>query len=155
MASVRFLEHKDCMKFYEATSNGLVYGIKGNEELFVFVELAKDVDVVGGLLKSYIDQGYTRCVRVIGADDHWTIDSLWNIATSKNRKVEHIKIEKNTSGVSELILNMFSGSHELIYAKHRTITFRFCDISDAFNFKATIVRDEDWEHCNIKFAEDP
>ena len=40
-------------------------------------------------------------------------------------------------------------------AKHRTITFRFCDISDAINFKATIVRDENWEHCNIKFGDDP
>ena len=105
MASVRFLEHKDCMKFYEATENGLVYGMKGNEELFVFVELAKDVDVVGGLLRSYIDQGCTRCVRVIGADDHWTLENLSEIATSKNRKVEHIKIEKNASGVSKLISN--------------------------------------------------
>ncbi|KAL8674438.1 MAG: hypothetical protein Q9168_001171 [Polycauliona sp. 1 TL-2023] len=37
----------------------------------------------------------------------------------------------------------------------RSVNFRFCDISDAVQFKQTLSRSEDWEECNIHFAPDP
>ena len=33
-------------------------------------------------------------------------------------------------------------------------TFRFCKMEDANTFKAMLVRDEGWEHCNVRFAPD-
>lgn len=79
------------MKFYDETSNGLVYkqDAKGRE-LVVFVELCKDVDVVGGLLQGWILSGVTRCVRAVGVEADWGMDRLVKIAERKNRKVEKI-----------------------------------------------------------------
>ena len=57
------------------------------------------MDVIGGLLKGYIEQGFTRSIRVIGADDHWSSDDLKRLAGSKNRKVEHIEDGKSSTGV--------------------------------------------------------
>ncbi len=34
------------------------------------------------------------------------------------------------------------------------MVFRFAKIDHAVNFKATLARDEDWEHCNIHYAMD-
>jgi hypothetical protein len=33
--------------------------------------------------------------------------------------------------------------------------FRFTSIGDAVSFKGMLVRDEDWEGCNIQFMDDP
>ena len=100
-AVVRFMKAEDCSKFYEETSNGLVYkkDAKGRE-LVVFVELAKDVDVVGGLLQGWIDTGITRCVRAVGVESKWDLDGLFKIAERKNRKVEKIVDGQNAGGVS-------------------------------------------------------
>lgn len=37
----------------------------------------------------------------------------------------------------------------------RNVTFRFCSIEDAVRFRSMIIRDADWEHCNIQYAKDP
>lgn len=37
----------------------------------------------------------------------------------------------------------------------RTIIFRFTNIADAVTFRGQILRDEDWEMCNIQFMDDP
>lgn len=89
------------MKFYEETSNGLVYekDAKGRE-LVLFVELSKDVDVVGGLLQGWIASGVTRCVRAVGVEADWGMDGLLKIAERKNRKVEKIVDGQNPGGVS-------------------------------------------------------
>ena len=100
-AAVLFLDAEDCMNYYNATSNGIVYkkDIHGHE-LVVFIELAKDVDVVGGLLRGWIDSGVTRCIRAVGVDEHWDEEDLMKIASRKNRKVEGIDDGKNYGNVS-------------------------------------------------------
>lgn len=125
------------MKFYDETSNGLVYkqDAKGRE-LVVFVELCKDVDVVGGLLQGWILSGVTRCVRAVGVEADWGMDRLVKIAERKNRKVEKIVDVYYPGGA-------------------RSVVFRFCKVDDAVQFKAARSRDEEWEHCNIQYADDP
>lgn len=100
-AVVRFMDAGDCMKFYNETSNGLVYkkDAKGRE-LVLFVELSKDVDVVGGLLQGWIISGVTRCVRAVGVEAEWGMDGLLKMAERKNRKVEKIADGYNAGGVS-------------------------------------------------------
>ena len=90
----------DCKKFYDDTSNGLVYkkDDKGRE-LVLFVELSKDVDVVGGLLRGWIASGVTRCVRAVGVEAEWGMDGLLKMAERKNRKVEKIVDGHNPGGV--------------------------------------------------------
>ena len=92
---------KDCKGFYEETANGLVYkkDAKGRE-LVLFVELTKDVNVVGGLLQGWIDTGITRCVRAVGVESKWDSDGLRKIAERRNRKVERIVDGQNAGGVS-------------------------------------------------------
>ena len=103
-AVVRFLDAEDCKKFYENTANGLVYkkDAKGRE-LVLFVELSKDVDVVGGLLQGWIASGVTRCVRAVGVEAKWDMNGLLMIAERKNRKVEKILDGQNAGGVSTYI----------------------------------------------------
>ena len=66
-AVVTFLDADDCKRFYDATPNGIDF-VQGGKKRTAFVELGKDVDVVGGQLKELIDQGARRCVRAIGND---------------------------------------------------------------------------------------
>ncbi|KAI9872822.1 MAG: hypothetical protein M1830_001151, partial [Pleopsidium flavum] len=135
-ASVVFLHAEDCIKYYDATSNGLVYKKDGGKEDVCFVELAKDVDIMGGLLRGYIEYGVTRCVRAIGVEEEWGLPALFKMAGRKGRKVEHV-----IDGVSA------GGT--------RSVIFRFCNVQDAVRFKAMLARDEEWEHCNIHYAPDP
>ena len=95
------MDAEDCKKFYEETSNGLVYkkDAKGRE-LVLFVEQSKDVDVVGGLLQGWIASGVTRCVRAVGVEAKWDMDGLAMIAERKKRKVEKIVDGQNAGGVS-------------------------------------------------------
>ena len=111
-ARVRFVNAEDCKSYYDQTSNGLVYG-KNNrkEELVVFVQLAKDVEVVGGLLGSWIEQDVSRCVRAIGVEKDWKIDSLKKRAEEKDRRLEGISDTINPAGVSSLLPIFFSACH--------------------------------------------
>lgn len=100
-ATVRFLNAMDCQKFYDDTCNGLVYkkNPQGREKV-LFVELARDVDVIGGLLQGWIDNGFTRSVRAVGVEDEWGMEGLWKLAEKKNRKLEWITDRKHPGGVS-------------------------------------------------------
>lgn len=93
-AFVLFIHAEDCQKYYNTTKNGVVYGKEGGKELFAVVELGKDVDVIGGKLQSLIDQKATRCVRVNGADEKFTMAELIELANSKRRRLEGIEDEK-------------------------------------------------------------
>ena len=37
----------------------------------------------------------------------------------------------------------------------RNVIFRFCSIENAVHFHKMLVRDADWEHCNIQYGTDP
>lgn len=118
-ASVRFMDADACTQYYDDTSNGIVYKKDvQNRESVAFVELAKYVNVVGGMLQQWIDNGVTRCVRAVGVDEEWGTDGLKKIAERKNRKLEGISDSKNHGGVSideifpnlPLLINALAGS---------------------------------------------
>ncbi|KAL6717111.1 hypothetical protein ACLMJK_005026 [Lecanora helva] len=136
-ATVRFMKADDCMSYYNATCNGVVYGKDAQgRELACFVKLGKDVDVVGGLLSNWIEHNVTRCVRAVGVDTGMDRAFLIKVREGKMGKLE---------GVSDTINpNM-----------HRAVVWRFCKVEDAVHFKASLSRDEEWEHCNIHHAVDP
>lgn len=43
----------------------------------------------------------------------------------------------------------------MLTSQGRTIEFRFTNIADAVAFRGSLIRDADWEDCNIQFGEDP
>ena len=108
-----FVHADDCAKYYEATSNGVVYKKEGNKELVIFVELAKDVDVIGGMLQEMIDKDVTRCVRAFGADEDWTIEGLRKMAERKGRRLEGIEDDMGTTGVSSTQMEARNCSKDL------------------------------------------
>lgn len=108
-ATVKFLNPADCAKYYEDTSNGVVYkkDIQGRE-MVVFVELAKDVDVIGGLLQGWIDTGASRCVRVVDVEKDWGKAALVKLAEAKGRILEGLSDGLTPGGVSGLSLHYIS-----------------------------------------------
>ena len=138
LASVRFLDPAACAAFFEATSNGLVYGRDAQgRELVAWVEQIKDVDVIGGLLTNWILAGTTRCVRAVPVEKEMSKEYLWKMAERKGRVLEGMKDDVTKSGLS------------------RYVIWRFCDIAHAVQFKAALARDEEWEAINVTFASDP
>ena len=110
-ASVRFVSADDCMDFYDKTANGIVYKKDAQDrDLVLFVELGKDVDVVGGLLQGWIDTGVTRVVRAVGVDEGFSQDDLRILAEGKGRKLEALQDYINPGGVSR-ILSTNPGCH--------------------------------------------
>lgn len=98
-AVVVFLRAEDARKFYDATPNGVVY-MRDGKKCTAFVEIGEDIDVVGGQLATYIEKGFTRCIRVIGAAPDISLTQLWAKAEDKNRRVESIEDGKSAAGVS-------------------------------------------------------
>lgn len=98
-AFVTFLSGYDCLKYYESTANGILCK-RAEQEYVVTISMAKEVDVVGGMLRQWIDAGITRCVTVIGADKELKLSELYDIASRKSRKVETIVDGQISSGVS-------------------------------------------------------
>ncbi|KAH0847718.1 hypothetical protein AYO21_07706 [Fonsecaea monophora] len=103
----------------------------------VLVHKKEQVDVISGMLQGYLDCGATRVVKVSGADDDWGIVALNKLAEGKpgTRQVEAVQ-DTYRNGI-------------------RTIVFRFANISHAVQFKAHLIRSDDWYGCHVEFAEDP
>jgi hypothetical protein len=40
-------------------------------------------------------------------------------------------------------------------AQVRTVIFRFTNIADAVGFRHQLLRDDEWEMCNVQFMVDP
>ena len=100
-ATVRFMDAKDCQNYYDDTSNGVVYGKDAQgRELVCFVELGKDVDVIGGLLRGWIDTGVTRCVKAVGVYEEFGIGALRKMGERKDRRVESMEDGRTPGGVS-------------------------------------------------------
>ena len=100
-AFVLFVHAKDCENYYEKTANGIVYDTgTNNRETVAFVDKAKDVDVVGGMLRAWIEQGVTRCVRAVGVPKDVSTGRIRKIAEEKGRRLEDIDIDVNARGVS-------------------------------------------------------
>ena len=99
-AVVVFLRAEDARKFYDATPNGVVY-MRDGKKCTAFVEIGEEIDVVGGQLATYIEKGFTRCIRVIGVAPDMSLTQLWAKAEDKNRRVESIKNVKISIVVSK------------------------------------------------------
>lgn len=99
-----FAYAEDCQSYCDATENGISYKHDGRDSI-AFVEKGKDVDVVGGKLCNYLEQGFTRCVRAVDVLDKFTPTELRMKAAFKNRKVEGIDIGQTEVGVSSTALH--------------------------------------------------
>ncbi|KAL2000905.1 hypothetical protein VTN02DRAFT_2474 [Thermoascus thermophilus] len=133
-AHVLFCSAEACKTYYDKYPNGIV--LSRDTKQVVFVDMGKDVDVVSSQLSLSLGMGATRVVRVVGVDMHISMDDLLKVASSGPRKVEKI-LDSYAPGES------------------RIVQVRFCSIDDAVRFRSVLVRDENWEHCNINFAPDP
>lgn len=126
-----------CKRYSDDTRNGIDYKpTPQSEELVAFVYPSQDVNPVGGMLQQYIDNGVTRCVRAVGVGEEWTPVALKKLAEEKGRKLEGISSSINPAGA-------------------RSVVFRFCKVEHAVQFNSALVRNEDWEQCNVHFAADP
>ena len=100
-ASVVFLYDADCEKFYDETSNGIVYGKDDiGREKVARVSLGKDVDVVSEKVMQYIAWEYTRCVKVVPLSKDYEKKFWWEYAVEKGRRVEDIELGRTKGGVS-------------------------------------------------------
>jgi hypothetical protein len=101
----------------------------------------------------------TRCVRAVGADDDWKDLALRKLAegtAQKKRVLDTIKRGKTTRGVSNNGIKLDGlPDTDTSNFQHYYIEFRFSNIHDSLNFKRELMEDEEWEACNISYAEDP
>ncbi|KAL2819894.1 hypothetical protein BDW59DRAFT_164807 [Aspergillus cavernicola] len=133
-AHVLFCDPADCKAFFNKYPNGI--DLDKERKLTVFVDMGEDVDVISSTLSFSLSVGSSRVVRAVGVDMEVTMNELVKVATANSRKVEKI-IDSYVPGYP------------------RTVNFRFCGIADAVRFRAALVRNEDWEHCNVQYATDP
>ncbi|PKY02956.1 hypothetical protein P168DRAFT_291131 [Aspergillus campestris IBT 28561] len=131
-AHILFCDHEACDAFYKKYPNG----IDLESKFTAFVETGHEVDVVSSALAYNLSVGSSRVVRVVGANMDVTMEQLYNLAKTGNRKVEKI-------------LDTY------VPDTPRTVVFRFCSIENAVHFHKMLVRDADWEHCNIQYGTDP
>lgn len=153
-ADVLFAYADDCQRYCDASANGIKYK-KDGRDLVAFVDKGKDVDIVSGQLSSYLEQGFTRCVRAVDVLDKFAPGDLRMKAEFKNRKVEGIDIGKTEAGVSLTALAVIVWKYLLHDTQLRYVVFRFCSIAHAVGFKLALARDEEWDHCNIHHIADP
>ena len=108
VADVRFLNGDDCQRYAEKTEAGIIInkGVKGKEDI-ILTYISKDVNVVGGKLKEWIDQGRTRCVKAVGVEEDITMEKLQRLAASKSGGLlDRIADYKNERGVRICLLNL-------------------------------------------------
>lgn len=102
-ARVLFLHGKDCQKFYDATANDLVYIFEDRKGVAV-VDKATNVDVLSGQVRTYIQVGFTRCLRVMdirsALKDKELKEKFREKAASHNRMVDDVVIGKTETDVS-------------------------------------------------------
>ncbi|RHZ60343.1 uncharacterized protein CDV56_101864 [Aspergillus thermomutatus] len=133
-AHVLFCDHEACKAFYDKYPNGI--DLDKEKRKTVFVEMGNEVDVISSQLSFNLSIGSTRVVRAVGVSMNINMGELLKLASANNRKVEKI-VDSCVPG------------------EPRNVVFRFCSIDDAVKFRAAILRDADWEHCNIQHAADP
>ncbi|KAH8434803.1 uncharacterized protein LDX57_012436 [Aspergillus melleus] len=133
-AQVRFCDADACQAFYDKYPNGI--DLDKSRKVTAFVELGKEVDVVSSQLSFNLSVGATRVVRAVGVDADVNMNQMIRLSTSQNRKIEKI-VDSWVPGEA------------------RSASFRFCTIEDAVRFRAAIIRDADWEQCNVQYGSDP
>ncbi|GAD94797.1 hypothetical protein ANI_1_3316024 [Paecilomyces variotii No. 5] len=133
-AHILFCEASACKAYYDQYPNGIAVGPGGRQT--IFVDMGTEVDVVSSQLALALTTGATRVIRCAGVEMGISMATLFEMASASNRKVEKI-IDSYITGES------------------RVVIFRFCSMEDAIRFKSALVRNDDWEQCNIQYGEDP
>lgn len=140
-----FLHAKECKDFYNETANGI--DTEGTELLDVdlsdhshlrvlWVEIDKDVTPLNTYEKSYIMNGYTRCVRGVDLDEEWSKVALKKVAIGKNREFISLIDGVNQDG-------------------RRTAEFQFANIKDAVMFFTEVSNDAEFDKTSWYYAPDP
>jgi hypothetical protein len=88
-ATVLFADADAAQKYYDTYPNGLAFK-HGGRKYVTFVEMGKEVDVLGSLMRGQLEAGASRVVRATGADEDWGMGALLKLAQGKGRKVEGI-----------------------------------------------------------------
>lgn len=88
-ARVTFATGDSAEAYYAKYPNGIAFKFRG-KKYTVFVDLGKEVDVISGLMRGYLESGASRVIRVMGAEEDWGIMALEKIASGKGRKVEAV-----------------------------------------------------------------
>ncbi|KAL4885325.1 hypothetical protein BJY04DRAFT_180646 [Aspergillus karnatakaensis] len=133
-AHVLFCDPAACKTYYDKYPNGI--DLDKERKLAVYVDLGEDVDVVSSQLSHSLSIGATRVVRAVGVEMDVPMNEFVRIATVNGRKVEKI-VDSYVPG------------------SPRSVNFRFCSIDEAVRFRSALVRNEDWEQCNVQYATDP
>jgi hypothetical protein len=178
-AWVIFVNADACDAFFEAHPNGIVFkNPKTCRDHVVYVGKGDVVDVVSSVLQAYLDCQASRVVRATGADEEWGMRALYKVAEAKNRKVEKIvdtyrdKVSLSTLFSPTLpflppplypwfilllllAVVILRAKFDHAHSQVRTIIFRFTNIADAVGFRQQLMRDADWEMCNVQFMVDP
>ncbi|KAI9796663.1 MAG: hypothetical protein M1835_003459 [Candelina submexicana] len=153
-AIIYFIHADDCDRYFNSNPNGIAlmrnFGTQHQpniREHIIFVNRAPEPSPVGGALRAMIQEGATRCIRVSGVGMEWGDEGLWKLAEAGGKwKVENVLVDE-VKGTS-----VGKGGVESSY---QIVTFRFCSLAHAKMFMGMINRKEEWEHCNVQFAEDP
>jgi hypothetical protein len=149
-AHILFCEHGACQAFYDTYPNGI--DLDRERKITVFVEMGKEVDVISSQLSFSLSTGATRAVRAVGVDLDVTMRQLSGMATDSHRKVEKI-IDTYVPG--DVRSQLVTVSSWILTTQARNVIFRFCTIEDAVRFRAMLVRNEEWEQCNVQYTTDP
>lgn len=148
-AVVLFATSAAAKSFYDKYPNGLEIKM-GGKKIVAMVEMGDKVDIISGVMRGYLESGATRVVRAEGADEDWAMRALRKIAETKGRKVEAI-----IDTVKEAVSVPDPEELTKLTSQGRTIEFRFTNIADAVAFRGSLIRDAEWEDCNIQFGVDP
>lgn len=155
-AVVWYIEAADAKKFYDKTGNGIVLdyerGGKAAKKT-VFVEMRKEIDVLGSALRARVtDAGQSRVVRIVG----WERGDLEQAAGTKNGTLEALLktvavkcvLDGKTEHIESVAAHINAGGHW-------EATIVFAGMKEAYFALGTARRIPSFEACNITFGRDP
>ncbi|KAF9883203.1 hypothetical protein FE257_003860 [Aspergillus nanangensis] len=133
-AHVLFCDADACQAFYDKYPNGI--DLDKEKKITVFVEMGDEVDVLSSYLSFVLSVGATRAVRAVGVSMDISMAAMVQLGSGNNRKIEKI-IDTYIPGDA------------------RSVIFRFTNVEDAVAFRSVVIRDEQWEQCNVQYSTDP
>ena len=101
-ATISFLCQADCAAYLKEAGARIKYQPEGQLVAdWIFVRGDHGIDPITSELKSYIDDGMTRCLKIEGLDDGWTVEGLKEkFAVLRGEAVEHIYEARGEDEVS-------------------------------------------------------
>lgn len=155
-AVVWYIEAADAQKFYNKTSNGIVLDYERGGKAVkktVFVEMRKEIDVLGSALRARVtDAGQSRVVRIVG----WERGDLEQAAGTKNGTLEAllktVAAKCVLGGKTEFIESVAA---HINTGGHWEATIVFAGMKEAYFALGTVRRIPSFEACNITFGRDP